>query len=88
MWVSLQPRQNNLAPPRSPLLKCHGQNEDPVGRHTKAARVAAKKEDKTAKVTDNGRKEVKAKAAKDTLGEAEIDKSFIQQQEQQSHICQ
>lgn len=57
-----------------------------VGKHAKAVKVAAKKADKAAKVTEKERKEVEAEVAKDKLAELENDESFIQQQEQQGRI--
>lgn len=83
---NLQPRRNNPASRRSPLPKRCKRNEDPVGKHAKAAKVAAKKADKAAKVSEKKRKEVKAEAAKDTLAEVEADESFFQQQELRGRI--
>ena len=84
--VNLQPRQDIPAPPRSPLPKCRGRNEDPIGKHAKATKVAAKKADKAAKVAEKEKKEVETKVAKDKLAELEVDESFIEQQEHQGRI--
>lgn len=68
------------------MPKRRGRNEDPVGKHAKASKVAAKKADKAAKVINQRRKEDEAEVAKDMLVEMEVDESLIRQQEQLGRI--
>jgi hypothetical protein len=68
------------------LPKRHGRNEDPVGKHAKAAKVAKTKATKEAKVADKQRQEADAENAKEKLADMEIDKSFAQAQEAQQRI--
>ena len=63
-----------------------GRNEDPVGKHAKAVRIAAVKADKAAKVACRKKKDTDADATKERLAEMEVDESFIQQQEKQQCI--
>jgi hypothetical protein len=75
-----------LPPPRSPLPKRRGRNEDPVGKYAKAAKTAKAKADKKEKEADKQEKIAKVDAAKDTLAEMEADESFVQTQESQHRV--
>jgi hypothetical protein len=84
-----QTRWHNIAPPpppHSPLPKHQWQNEDPVGKHAKAAKVANAKAAKAAKASSKRQQEVNAKAVKDTLVEVEVNELFAQREETQWHI--
>ncbi len=64
----MQARGNgNLPPLRSPLPKCCGRNEDPVGKYAKVAKAAKAKADKKEKEARKQEKAAKVDAAKDTL---------------------
>ncbi len=83
----MQARGNgNLLPPCLLLPKCHGQNEDPVGKYAKVAKAAKAKADKKEKEARKQEKAAKADAAKDTLAEMEADESFVQMQECQHRV--
>jgi hypothetical protein len=69
------------------LPKRHGRNEDPVGKRARAARAAQAKATKKAKLEDKEKQVAEVDAAKEKLVEMEVDKSFIQMQEDQQHIC-
>jgi hypothetical protein len=68
------------------LPKRRGRNEDPVGKRAKAARAAQTKATKKAKLEDKEKRVAEADAAKETLAEMEVNKSFIQMQEDQQRI--
>lgn len=77
---------NQQSPPRSPLPKRRGRNEDPVGKCAKAARVAKVKATKKAKAEEKEKQAAEAEAVKDKLAEIEIDESFAQEAEDQQRI--
>ena len=81
----IQTRQNNNSPQCS-LPKRQGWNDDPIGKHAKAARAEETKAAKEAKAAKKRRKEAEAKAVKEKLAQMEADESFVQAQEQQHHI--
>ena len=68
------------------MPKRRGRNEDPVGRHAKAARVAEAKAAKKAKAKEKEKQVAEAEAAKDKLADIEINESFAQTQENEERI--
>lgn len=68
------------------MPKRRGRNEDPVGKHAKAARVAEAKATKRAKAENEQKRAAETEAAKDKLTEMEIDESFVRTEEDQQRI--
>lgn len=72
------------------MPKRRGRNEDPVGKHAKAAKVAKAKATKEAKAADKAadkqRREADADAAKEKVAAMEVDESFTQMQEDKQRI--